>query len=160
MTASSSSKFKELNTDDIEVVVDGKDHVWKLIRISHIDISTSKLGQDGKQTHASIKAGTTSILWGLGLELKIKDQSKTGNFLPFTGILYSIVNSRKDKCKLLKKHVLKDLVPSRFNAKLADIKEEHWQAITDHKNQMQTIQYANLALEVQQDIYITQLHRC
>ena len=32
-------------------------------------------------------------------------------FISLTGALYVIVNSRKDKGKALKKHILKDVVP-------------------------------------------------
>ena len=43
-------------------------------------------------------------------------QNKTDNFLSLTGTLYVIVNSRKDKRKALKEHILKDLVPRGFDA--------------------------------------------
>ena len=46
-------------------------------------------------------------------------------FISLTGALYIIVNSRKDKGKALKKHILKDIVPRGFDARIEEIQEEH-----------------------------------
>ena len=40
-------------------------------------------------------------------------QNKIDKFLSVVGVMYVIVNSRKDKGKALKKHVLKDIVGKR-----------------------------------------------
>ena len=45
--------------------------------------------------------------------------------------MYVIVKSRKDKGKALKKHILKDIVPRGFDAKIKEIKEKHQQAIEE-----------------------------
>ena len=47
-------------------------------------------------------------------------------FISLTGILYIIVNSRKDKAKSLKEHTLKNLVPRDFHARIAEIQGVHW----------------------------------
>ena len=41
--------------------------------------------------------------------------------------MYVIVNSRKDKGKALKEHILKDIVPRDFDARFEKIQEEHHQ---------------------------------
>ena len=45
--------------------------------------------------------------------------------------MYAIVNSRKDKGKSLKEHVLKDIVPRGFDARIKEIQEDHQQAIEE-----------------------------
>ena len=42
-------------------------------------------------------------------------------FISLTGVLYVTVNSRKDKDKALKKHILKDIVPRGFDARMEEI---------------------------------------
>ena len=46
-------------------------------------------------------------------------------FISLTGALFVTVNSRKDKGKALKKHILKDIVPCGFEAKIEEIQEKH-----------------------------------
>ena len=41
------------------------------------------------------------------------------------------VNSRNDKGKALKEHILKDIVPPGFDARIEEIQEKHWQAIEE-----------------------------
>ena len=74
--------------------------------------------------------------------------------------MYVIVNSRSDKGTILKEHLLKDIVPRDFDARIVDIQKEHQQqttklqlAITDRDNQTKGIQYENAALQVQRDVY-------
>ena len=45
--------------------------------------------------------------------------------------MYVIVNSRKDKGKGLKEHILKDIVPLGFDAKIEEIEGKHQQAIKE-----------------------------
>ena len=45
--------------------------------------------------------------------------------------MYVIVNSRKDKGKALKEHILKDIVPSGFDARIEEIQEKHQRAIEE-----------------------------
>ena len=58
-------------------------------------------------------------------------QNKTDKFLSFFGVMYVIVKSRKDKGKALKEHILKDIVPRGFDAKIEEIQEKHQQAIEE-----------------------------
>ena len=46
-------------------------------------------------------------------------------FISLTGTLYVIVNSRKDKGKALKEHILKDIVPCGFDARIEEIQGKH-----------------------------------
>ena len=52
-------------------------------------------------------------------------------FFSLTGALYIIVNSRKDKGKALKEHILKDTVPRGFYGRIEGIQEKHRQAIEE-----------------------------
>ena len=45
--------------------------------------------------------------------------------------MYVIVNSRKDKGKAPKEHILKDIVPRGFDAKIEEIAGKHQQAIKE-----------------------------
>ena len=78
--------------------------------------------------------------------------------------MYAIANSRKNKGKVLKEHILKDIVPCGFDAMIAEIQEEHQQqitqlqlAITDRDNQIRAIQYENVTLPAQRNVYQVQL---
>ena len=51
-------------------------------------------------------------------------------FISLTGALCVIVNSQKDKCKALKEHIMKDIVPRGFDARIEEIQEEHNQQTT------------------------------
>ena len=42
--------------------------------------------------------------------------------------MYVTVNSKKDKCKALKDHILKDIVPRGLDAIIEEIQEKHRQA--------------------------------
>ena len=88
-------------------------------------------------------------------------QNKTDKFLSTFGVMYVIVNSRKDKGKALKEHILKDIVPRGFNARIEEIQEKLRQAIEekdalialltddlqDRDNQIPAIQHENVALQ-------------
>ena len=52
-------------------------------------------------------------------------------FISFTGTLYVIIKSRKDKGKALKEHILKDIVPHGFDARIEEIQGQHRQAIEE-----------------------------
>lgn len=56
----------------------------------------------------------------------------------------------------VKEHILKDCIQFEYITKIAEIQEEHQQVIQDHDHQIQTIQYKNFALQVQ-DVYQTKL---
>ena len=48
-------------------------------------------------------------------------QDKTDKFLSLLGVMYDIVNSRKDKGKVLKEHILKDIIPRGLDARIKEI---------------------------------------
>ena len=54
-------------------------------------------------------------------------QNKTDKFLSLTGTLYVLVDSGKSKGKVLKEQILKYLIPSGFDARIAEIQEERHQ---------------------------------
>ena len=72
-------------------------------------------------------------------------------FISITGALYVTVNSRKDKGKALKKHILKDIVPRGFDARIEENQEKHRQAITDRDNQIQAHKHKILKLNKEID---------
>ena len=59
------------------------------------------------------------------------------------GVIYVIIKSQKDKGKARKKHILKDIVPCGFDARIEEIKGKHQQAITDCDNQIKALEFAN-----------------
>ena len=78
-----------------------------------------------------------------------------------------IVISRKCKGRALKGHILKDMLPRGFDARIEEIQGMHQQAIeekdaalTHYDNQIQAIQYENVALQAQRDVYQAELKKC
>ena len=93
-------------------------------------------------------------------------KNNTNNFLSVYEVMYDIVNSWNDQGKVLKEHILKDIVPCGFDTRIAEIQKEHQQqttkfqlVITDRDNQIRTIHYENVALQVQRDVYQAQVQR-
>ena len=54
-------------------------------------------------------------------------QNKTDKFLLVYGVMYVIVNSRKDKGKAIKEHILRNIVSCGFDARIKEIQGEHKQ---------------------------------
>ena len=75
-------------------------------------------------------------------------------------MIYVIVNSQKFKGKALKEHIQKEVVPRGFNARIKEIQEGHQQFIANRDNQVEAIQYENVALQVQRDVYQAWLQGC
>ena len=63
-------------------------------------------------------------------------QNKTDKFLSVFGTMYVII-------KALKKHILKDIVPRGFDARMEEIPGKHQQAITDRDNQIKALELTN-----------------
>lgn len=80
-------------------------------------------------------------------------QNKTDNFSSIYSAIYNIVNSRKDKDRALEEQIVKRIVRRGVNEKIEAVQKKHQRAITGHGSQVQTIQYAKLVLETQQDFY-------
>ena len=52
-------------------------------------------------------------------------------FISLTDALDVVVNSRKDKGKALKKHILKDIAPRGSDVRIEEIQEKHKRAIEE-----------------------------
>ena len=88
------------------------------------------------------------------------EQNKTDKLLSVFDVMHVIVKFKKGKGNALKKHILKDIVSRGFDVKIEEIQEKHQQAIgekvtvlallsddlQDSDNQIQAIQYKNVAL--------------
>ena len=68
---------------------------------------------------------------------------------------------------MLKKHILKDIVPHRFDARIEEIQENHQQAIEEKdvalallNDDLQNREYENVELQAQKDVYKDQLQKC
>lgn len=75
------------------------------------------------------------------------EKNKMDNFISVYVVMYVIVNFCKNKGKVLKEHILKDIVPRGCNAKIGEIQEEHQQGIEQGDNQIETIQFENVCLK-------------
>ena len=85
-------------------------------------------------------------------------------FISLTDALYVVVNSRKDKGKVLKKHILNNIVPRGFDERIEKIQEKHRQAIEEKdatiamlNDDLQNREYENVALQAQRDAYQSEL---
>ena len=72
-----------------------------------------------------------------------KDAQDHDIFILLTGALYVTenVNSWKDKVKVLKKHILKDIVPCAFDTRIEEIQGKHQQAITGRGKQIEALEF-------------------
>ena len=93
-------------------------------------------------------------------------QNKTDKFLSAFGVIYVIVKSQKDKGKAFRKHILRDIVPHGFDARIEEIKEKHRQAIEEKdatlallNDDLKNCEYENVAVQVQRDVYKDQLQK-
>ena len=98
------------------------------------------------------------VIHQVGLGRKINETRLT-NSSTF-GVIYVIVNSKKDKGKALKEHILKDIVPRGFVAEIEGIQEKHRQAIEEKdattallSDNLQNREHENVALQAQRDVY-------
>ena len=123
--SNASNKPEEFSLNDIEVIVDSEGenwfkraHVGKFLGLAKVLMSVKGLDTQEMSQRDDIKAMVSNPYpWP-----RPKDQqNKTDKFLSVFGVTYVIVNSRKDKGKALRKHILKDIVPRRFDAKIEDL---------------------------------------
>ena len=172
------SKPEKFSLKDIEMFLDSEEQNWfkraqmgKFLGIEDIRTTLNGLAKCEiltRQELIPIRHGSPGWSGPKG------QQNKTNKFLSFFGVIYVIVNSKKDKGKVLKEHILKDIVPRGFDIRIEEIQEKHRQAIIekdaaivllndDLKNrdkQIQAIQYQNVALQAQRDVYKDQLQKC
>ena len=133
--SNNSSKSEQLNLKDIEVFVDSKGqnwfkraHIGQYLGIAHIITSTTKLLEEDIRIWAFLQTKRGEIC---SMDPSREDAQDHDIFISFTGTLYVIVKSRKDKGKVPKEHILKDIVPHGFDAKIEEIQEQHRQAIEE-----------------------------
>ena len=108
-------------------------HIGKFLQIKHIVTSTSKLMVGDKKPRAVLMT-KNGVRTTEGWSRPSNEQNNSDMFLSLTGAFYTIVNSRKSKAIALKNHILRDIVPRGFNAKLEEIQENHQRAITERDN--------------------------
>ena len=126
-----SRKPEEFSLTDIEVLVDNKEqnwfkraHIGRYLGIARIITSTSKLSEEDIRSWVLLQAGG---------RIRSMDPSREGAqdhdiFISLTSVFHVIVNSQKDKCKALKKYILKDIAPHGFDARMEEIQVKHQKA--------------------------------
>ena len=154
---------------DIEVVVDKKGqnwfkraHIGRYLGIARIITSTAKLSEKDIRSRTFLQ--TESGIYNV--DPPREDAQSHDIFILLTGALYVTVNSRKDKGKALKKHILKDFVPRGFDARIEEIQEKHQQAIEEKdatiallNDELKNCEH-DVALQAQRDVYKDQLQKC
>ena len=172
-----SSKSEEFSLKDIEIFVDSEEQNWfkrahegKFLGLEDIRTSLNGLKkcEITRQELIPTRRGTP------GWSGPKDQQNKTDKFLSIFGVMYVIINSKKDKAKALKEHFLKDIVPRGFDVRIEEIQGQHQQAIEEkdavialknddlqgRDNQIQAIKYEKVALHAQRDVYKDQLQKC
>ena len=147
IVSNANSKSEEFSLKDIEVSVDSEEqnwfqraHVGKFLGIENIRTSLNDLDKCEMLTRQELVPTRRSMSLCSGLK---DQQNKTDKFLSFLGVMYVIVNSKKDKGKALKEHILKDIVPLGFDAKIKEVQGKHQQAIEEKDNQIQALEFTN-----------------
>ena len=132
---------------DIEVFVDSEEqnwlkraHVEKFLGIEDIRTSLNGLENGEMRTRQELVPTRRSTPGWSGPK---DQQNKTDKFLSVYGVMYTIAYSWKDKGKVLKEHILKDIVPRGFDARIKEIQEEYQQAITGRDNQIEALEFEN-----------------
>lgn len=67
------------------------------------------------------------------------------------------MNSRKEKGKTIKEHIIKDILHCGFDAIIEEIQEEHQETIQEWESRIQATQYENIALQAQRNVCQAQL---
>ena len=166
-----SSKPEEFSLKDIEVFIDSEEqnwfqraHVRKFLGTENIRTSLNDLEKREMLTRQElVPTRRITSLWS-GPK---GHQNKTDKFISAFGVMHVIVNSKKDKGKVLKDHILKDIVPRGLNARIEEIQEKHHQAIEEKdaaiallNYEIKNREYDNVALQAQKDVHKDQLQKC
>ena len=130
-----SSKSEEFSPKDIKNFLDNEDqnwvkrtHVGNFLGLEIIRKLLNRLEKCGiltKQELIPTRRGTA------GWSGPKDQQNKTDKFLSFFGVKYVIVNSREDKGKTLKEHILNNIVPRGLDVRIEEIQGQHQQAIKE-----------------------------
>ena len=141
------------------MVVDNKEqnwfrrvHIGRYLWTARIITSTAKLSEEDIRSRAFLQ--TEGGVCSIG---PTKENAQDYDiFISLTGALYITVNSRKGKGKALKKHILKDIVPRGFDARIEEIQEKHRQAIEEKdatiallNDELKYCEYENVGLKVE-----------
>ena len=133
--SNTSNEYEEFSLKDIEVLVDSdgenwfkRAHIIRYLGLAKILKSVEGLDTQEMPQRDDIKAMVSNLYPWSGPK---DHQNKTDKFLSFFGVMYVIVNTKKDKGKALKEHILKDIVPRRFDAKIEEIKGKHQHSIEE-----------------------------
>ena len=89
-----------------------------------------------------------------------KDSQKCHIYINEEGMYELVFSSQQLKSNDFKKHCCNVLFPYVRKQLTEKMVDDHQQAITDRDNQIQAIQYENVALQAQRDVYQTQLQQC
>ena len=172
-----SSKSEEFSLKDIEIFVDSEEQNWfkRAHEVKFLGLEDIRTSLNGLKKREITRQELIPTQCGTPGWSGPKDQqNKTDKFLSVFGIMYVIVNSKKDNAKALKEHFLKDIVPRGFDARIEEIQGQHQQAIEKkdavialknddlqgRDNQIQAIKYEKVALHAQRDVYKDQLQKC
>ena len=172
-----SSKSEEFSLKDIEIFVDSEEQNWfkRAHEVKFLGLEDIRTSLNGLKKREITRQELIPTQCGTPGWSGPKDQqNKTDKFLSIFGIMYVIVNSKKDNAKALKQHFLKDIVPRGFDARIEEIQGQHQQAIEKkdavialknddlqgRDNQIQAIKYEKVALHAQRDVYKDQLQKC
>ena len=93
-------------------------HVRKFLVLAKILMSVEELDTLEMPKRDDIKAMVSNPYPWPGPK---DQQNKTDKFLSVYGVIYVMVNSRKYKGKVLKEHILKDILPRGFDARIEEI---------------------------------------
>ena len=133
--SNASGKSEEYSIKDIEMLVDSKEQNWfkwaqvgKFLGLKHIDTSVEGLDKYEMLAKNDKKATPDGTEGWPGPKYY---QNKTEKFLSAFGAMCVIIKSQKDKGKALKKHILKDILPRGFDAKIKEFQGKHQQAIEE-----------------------------
>ena len=89
----------------------------KFLGLVYIHRSTAGLADEDQKTRTFLQTeGGCDII-----KPSREDAQDHDIFISVTGALYVVVNSRKNKGKVLKKHILKDIAPCGFNTRIEEI---------------------------------------
>ena len=127
-----SYKPQEFSMKDIEMLVDSEEqnwfkraHVGKFLGIEDIRTSLNGLEKCEMLTRQELVPNRRDTpAWP---EPRYQP-NKMNKFLLLFGVMYTTVNSKKDKGKVLKKLILKDIVRRGFDTRIEKIQEKHRQA--------------------------------
>ena len=156
LSTSGRSKSEAFNLKDIEVLVDSKEqhwfkraHIGQYLAIARIITSTTKLAEKDMKSRAFLQVEGRGR--GVRTTGSPREDTQVPNmFVSITGALYLITNSRKDKGKVLKENILRDIILRGLMQGLPKYKKsitQLQQIIHERDNRIQAIQYKNVGLQ-------------